>query len=138
MQKNFVRTPGCALEAAIRSASERHPGRDVWNWTPEAISVCRYSVPGGVVYKAVMPDLDLSSELEPAFLTLTIGSGPTGRLLREFGSVDFLRLQQLLDASALTVTAAEMKAAVARYNAVMSMPAWRQAQYQHQQRGGAL
>ena len=63
MQKNFVRTPGCALEAAIRSASERHPGRDVWNWTPDALSVCRYSAPG-VVYKAVMPDLDWSSELE--------------------------------------------------------------------------
>jgi hypothetical protein len=134
MQKNFIRNRECALETAIRSAFEQHPGRRYAGWDPEALSVCRYSAPGGIVYKAVMPDLDWSSELEPAFLTLTIGTGPTARLLRDFGPGDFLRLQQLVNNSALTVTAEEMKAAVARYNAVMGMPAWRQAQYRHQQR----
>lgn len=134
MQKNFVRNPACALETAIRSAFERHPGRRYAGWAPEALSVCRHTVSGGVMYKAAFPELDWSSELEPEFLTLTVGTGPTARLLRRFKPGDFLRLQQLVDNSAFTVAAEEMKAAVARYNRVMSMPAWRQSQYRRQQR----
>lgn len=134
MQKKFDSNNVCAIEEAIRVAFERHPSRRYAGWDPEALSVCRYRAPVGVMYLAVFADQDFSVELEPAFLTLTVGTVPTTRLLRDFGSGDFLRLQQLVDNSALTVRREDMLAAVARYNAVMSMPAWRQAQYLHQQR----
>lgn len=133
MQKNFVRKPACDLEAAIRAALLTHPVRRYAGWAPESLSVCRYRVPGGgVAYKAVMPDLDWAVELEPAFLTLTLGTGPTARLLRDFGPGEHLRLQQLVDNSALTVSREDMLAAVARYNGVMLMAPWQRQQYRHQ------
>lgn len=84
MQKNFVRNPACALELAVRSAFERHPTRRYAGWDPEALSVCRYVHGGKTHYNVAFPELDWSSEIEPAFLTLTLGTGPTARLLRDF------------------------------------------------------
>lgn len=135
MQKNFNSSTACALERAIKTELDTHPERGVWNWSPEALSVCRYTHGGRAHYKVAFPDQYLAFELEPAFLTLTLGTGPTARLLRDFKPGDFMKLQQLVDNSSFIVTRDEMRAAVARYNDAMNLPAWRQAQYRHQQRG---
>ena len=102
-------------------------------WDPEALSVCRYVHGGKTHYKVAFPEIDWSSEIEPAFLNLTVGTGPTARLLRRFKPGDFLRLQQLVDTSAFTVTRDEMLAAVARYNRVMGMLPWQRQQYRRAQ-----
>ena len=138
MQKNFVRNPECALELAVRSAFERHPMRRYAGWDPEALSVCRYTSCGKTHYNVSFPDQDWAVELEPAFLNLTLGTGPTAQLLRGFQPLDFLHLQQLVDNSSFTVSRDEMRAAVARYNAVMGMLPWQRQQYRIQQRREAL
>lgn len=128
MQKNYVRDPACALESAIRAQISRY----TWayrNVGPEVISVCRYTVAGAARYLVAFTELDWHSELEPEFLTLTTDVSSSERLLRDFGPNDFLRLQQLVEHSALTVTADQMRAAVARYNRLMSMPPWQQTHY---------
>lgn len=134
MQKNFVRNPACALESAIRAAFDTHPERRYPGWSPEALSVCRFMHGGRAHYNVAFPDQDLSVELEPAFLTLTLGIGPTARLLRRFKPGDFLRLQQLVDNSALTVSLDDMRAAVAHYSMLINMLPWQLQQYRIQQR----
>jgi len=124
--KGQVRTPACALEVEIRSALAAHPLSKYPNFSPEALSVCRYTDGLGVSrYKVIFPEAGRDHELEPQFLTLTSDPAATWKVLNQFRGPDFMRLQAMVDCYALTVTRCQMRAAAHRYNSAMATPDWK-------------
>lgn len=121
-----VRTHACALEVEIRSALAAHPLSKYPNFSPEALSVCRYTDGFGVArYKAIFPEAGRDHELEPQFLPLTSDPAATWKVLNRFRGPDFMKLQAMVDCYAQTVTKAQMRAATDRYKAAMATPDWK-------------